>query len=65
MLLGNKAKAAWPLRAATLKQQPMIKRHSGEWQASLKPALEDTYAQAQGPFEMTNNLHKNRLLKFW
>ena len=35
------AKAAWPLRAATLKQQAMITRQSGEQQASLKPALVD------------------------
>ena len=37
--LGNKAKAAWTLRATTLKQQAMITRRSGELQASLKPAL--------------------------
>ena len=30
MPLGDKAKAAWPLRAATLKQQAMIKRRSGK-----------------------------------
>ena len=39
MPLGDKAKAALPLRAATLKQQAMITRQSGERQASLKPAL--------------------------
>ena len=41
MPLGDKAKAALPLRAATLKQQAMTTRHSesGERQASLKPAL--------------------------
>ena len=39
MPLGDKVKAAWPLRAATLKQQAMITRQSGERQASLKPAL--------------------------
>ena len=39
MPLGDKAKAALPLRAATLKQEAMITRHSGKWQASLKPAL--------------------------
>ena len=38
MLLGDKAKAEWPLRAATLKQQAMITRRSGEQQASLKLA---------------------------
>ena len=40
MPLGDKAKAALPLRAATLKQQAMITRHSGKRQVSLKPALE-------------------------
>ena len=30
MLLGDKAKVALPLRAATLKQQVMITRHSGK-----------------------------------
>ena len=30
MPLGEKAKAAWPLRLATLKQQAMIMRHSGK-----------------------------------
>ena len=30
MPLGDKAKAAWPLRAATLKQQAMIRRRSGK-----------------------------------
>ena len=30
MPLGDKAKAAWPLRAATLKQQAMITRRSGK-----------------------------------
>ena len=39
MLLGDKTKAAWPLRTVTLKQQAMITRQSGEQQASLKPAL--------------------------
>ena len=39
MPLGDKTKAALPLRAATLKQQAMITRQSGERQASLKPAL--------------------------
>ena len=39
MPLGDKAKAALPLRAATLKQQAMITRQSGKRQASLKPAL--------------------------
>ena len=43
MLLDDKAKAALPLRAATLKQQAMITRHSGERQASLKPALMYAY----------------------
>ena len=42
MPLGNEAKAAWTLRAATLKQQAMITRRSGERQASLKPALQMT-----------------------
>ena len=41
MPLGDKAKAALPLRAATLKQQAMITRQSGERQASLKPTLDD------------------------
>ena len=41
MPLGDKAKAALPLRAATLKQQAMITRQSGERQASLKPALQN------------------------
>ena len=40
--LGEKAKATLPLRTATLKQQAMITRHSGNLcdkrQASLKPA---------------------------
>ena len=36
--LGDKAKAALPLRAATLKQQAMITRRSGKRQVSLKPA---------------------------
>ena len=39
MPLGDKAKAALQLRAATLKQQAMITRQSGKRQASLKPAL--------------------------
>ena len=39
MPLGDKARAALLLRAATLKQQAMITRQSGERQASLKPAL--------------------------
>ena len=39
MPLSDKAKAALPLRAATLKQKAMITRQSGERQASLKPAL--------------------------
>ena len=44
MPLRDKAKAAWPLRAVTLKQQAMITRRSGKAasgkrQASLKPAL--------------------------
>ena len=39
MPLGDKAKAALPLRPATLKQQAMITRQSGKRQASLKPAL--------------------------
>ena len=39
MPLGDKAKAALPLRAATLKQQAMITRRSGKRQVSLKPAL--------------------------
>ena len=30
MPLSDKAKAVWPLRAATLKQQAMITRHSGK-----------------------------------
>ena len=30
MPLGDKAKAVWPLRAATLKQQAMITRQSGK-----------------------------------
>ena len=40
MPLGDKAKAALPLKAATLKQQAMITRHSSEQQTSLKPALD-------------------------
>ena len=40
MPLGDKAKAALPLRAATLKQQGMITRQSGKQQVSLKPALD-------------------------
>ena len=39
MPLGDKAKAALPLRAATLKQQAMITRQCGKRQVSLKPAL--------------------------
>ena len=42
MPLGDKAEAALPLRAATLKQKAMITRQSGERQASLKPALLDS-----------------------
>ena len=38
-----KAKAALSLRAATLKQQAMITRHSGERQVSLKPALQQPH----------------------
>ena len=45
MPLGDKAKAALPLRAATLKQQAMITRQSGERQASLKPALRNGTVQ--------------------
>ena len=43
MLLSDKAKAALPLRAATLKQQAMITRQSGKRQVSLKPALIECY----------------------
>ena len=39
MPFGDKTKAAWPLRAETLKLQAMIKRRSGKRQASLKLAL--------------------------
>ena len=40
MSRGDKAKAALPLRTATLKQQAMITRQSSERQGSLKPALD-------------------------
>ena len=43
MLLGEKVKAALPLRASTLKQQAMIMQQSRKWQARLKPALPITY----------------------
>ena len=50
MPLGEKAKAAWPLRAATLKQQAIIMRQSSERQASLKPALFQEYVLPKGLF---------------
>ena len=55
MPLGDNAKAALPLRSATLKQQAMITRQSGERQVSLKPALNLILEQWTTPQKICQN----------
>ena len=59
MPLGDKAEAALPLRAATLKQQAMITRHSGKRQASLKPALIFKKKKTFDKFKLTNEVKRH------
>ena len=62
MPLGDKAKAAWPLRAATLKQQAMITRRggkrraaSGKRQAGLKSALRSVHTTKGYPIYLNSS----------